>query len=218
MVLLAGIEFRHLRRESSTRRFLRIHGNEETAHEALLRTMDSQAGEGWSVTSKTRLVEVAGGRIDPNRLWSRPGAEKSYRANNPAWSGAELKKALDWLDRERPKALETILPPAGGLMVALHNNGPGYSVETERPISQAVSLPRKAEPHEFFLATARSDYEIIAAGPYNVVLQSEAGGEDDGSLSRLCARRGIRYVNLEVSHGKLEKQVEMLKWLLQALP
>ncbi len=218
VVLLNGIEFRHWRNGESARRFLRIHGNEETAHEALVRVLESQNGEGWSVTSKTRMVEVAGGKIDPNRMWSRVGAEKSLRANNAGWGAAELKKALDWLDGERPKALEAMLPPKGGLMIALHNNGPGYSVETEQPISQAVSLPRAGEPHEFFLATVRSDYEILAAGPYNAVLQSEAGGDDDGSLSRLCAARGVRYVNLEVAHGKVETQVEMVRWLLRALP
>ena len=151
-------------------------------------------------------------------MFSRAGAQKSYRANNPGWSEDQIRRALDWLDGERPEVLRALLPPAGGVLIAAHNNGPGYSVETERPLSQAESLPRLAEPHEFFLCTDRKDYAANARGPYNVVLQSNASGEDDGSLSRLCASRAIRYVNLEVAHGKLETQKEMLQWLLKALP
>lgn len=218
VVLLAGIEFRRYRAAASSLRFLRIHGNEETARFALEQTFASTLGESFIVTSPTRLVEVSGGRLDPNRMFSRPGAEKSFRANNPSWTAGQLRTALDWLDTERPKLLQALLPPTGGVLIALHNNGPGYSVDTERPISQAEHLPLAAEPHEFFLATDRKDYAALARGPYNAVLQSNASGEDDGSLSRLCASRGIRYVNLEVAHGKLEVQKRMLEWLVKALP
>lgn len=121
-------------------------------------------------------------------------------------------------DRLRPALLRALLPPPGGLLVAAHNNGPGYSVEDEARISERVSLKRRAEPHEFFLAVDPDDYERIARGPYNVVLQQNAKGEDDGSLSRLAARRGVRYVNLEVGAGKTEIQKEMLAWLESALP
>jgi hypothetical protein len=36
---------------------------------------------------------------------------------------------------------------------------------------------------------------------------------EDGSISRVAARLGVRYVNLEVSLGQREKQIEMLHWL-----
>jgi hypothetical protein len=218
VVLLSGIEFQHLANGSSTRRFLRIHGNEETARETLEKVIAQTAGEAYIVTSKTRMVRIAGATLDPNRMFSRPGAEKSLLANNPDMPPPKLSQILDWLDAERPKLLAPLLPPPGGVLIALHNNGPGYSVDTERPISQAESLPRPSEPHEFFLATSRSDFAILARGPYNAVLQNEPAGPDDGSLSRLCARQGIRYVNLEVAHGKLETQIQMLQWLITALP
>jgi hypothetical protein len=151
-------------------------------------------------------------------MFSRPGAEKSLQSNNPELPPAKLIQTLDWLDAERPKLLAALLPPPGGLLIALHNNGPGYSVDAERPISQAESLPRPSEPHEFILATSKGDFSVLARGPYNAVLQNEPAGPDDGSLSRLCARQGIRYINLEVAHGKLEIQIQMLQWLLTALP
>jgi hypothetical protein len=46
-----------------------------------------------------------------------------------------------------------------------------------------------------------------------MVLQNLAPKEDDGSLSRLAARRGLRYVNIEAAHGNFQKQSEMLDWL-----
>jgi len=217
-VLLAGLELKILENGPSSRRYLRVHGNEETAREALEAHMETHPGSAFITTSKTRMVEIAGGQIDPNRMFSRVGAAKSFKAQNPSWSEADLTRALDWLDAERPKLLEALLPLKGGVMIAVHNNGSGYSVETEAPISQAVSLPRRDQPHEFFLATDHADYKLIAAGPYNVVLQNDAAGEDDGSLSRLYAKLGIRYVNLEVAHGKLDVQKQMLEWLVTTLP
>jgi len=45
------------------------------------------------------------------------------------------------------------------------------------------------------------------------VLQHSAPPSDDGSLSRLAAARGLRYVNLEVGIGHSGRQKEMLDWL-----
>jgi hypothetical protein len=218
VVLLAGIEFKRLSNQPSRRRYLRIHGNEETAGQALTEHMRTRAGIAYLVTNKERNVAIAGGRIDPNRLFSREGADASLRRLNPDWTPIEITKALDWLDSERPNLLAAILPPGGELLFAVHNNSQGYSVEDEIPISQRTSLPRRAEPHEFFLATDPRDYQRLAAGPYNVVLQNDPAGPDDGSLSRLCAKRGIRYVNLEVASGKLAMQREMMEWLENTLP
>lgn len=215
---LCGLKFEVLRHGHGRRRYLRIHGDESTAAQALRVHMRTARGIAYIVTNPERIVTIAGGRVDPNRMFSRAGADRSYRALNPAWTDGQVTAALDWLDRERPRLLKALLPPAGGLLFAVHNNAHGYSAETEIPISQATSLPRRAEPHEFFLATDRADYALLARGPYNVLLQNDAKGEDDGSLSRLCASRGVRYVNLEAGIGKLDLQKEMMDWLERTLP
>jgi hypothetical protein len=129
-----------------------------------------------------------------------------------------VKRELERLDKQREKLLAALLPPPRGLLVALHNNSEGYSVKEELEISNAKSVPRLDQPHEFFLTTSASDYEKLAKSPYNVVLQNQAAGEDDGSLSRLTASRGIRYLNLEVELGKAEQQREMLDWVEANLP
>jgi hypothetical protein len=210
---LDGLEFRILRHGRSRRRYLVIHGNERTARQAVIAHLEKAAGTAYLCESPERYVTVAGGRLDPNRMFSREGAEASYRRLNPKWDEAGQGKALDFLDSRRPGLLKALLPPKGGLLIAAHNNGPGYSLEDEVGISTSVWLPRRAEPHEFFLVTSPSDFARLSGGPYNVLLQDRPPGPDDGSLSRLCAARGVRYANLEVALGKLDLQVEMLAWL-----
>ncbi|MBL8176189.1 MAG: hypothetical protein JNK48_16040 [Bryobacterales bacterium] len=214
----AGIAFEVIRNGKSKRRYLLIHGDEQTAREVLREHMKTQEGIAHLVMSEERLVPVPGGKVDPNRLWSREGAEKNLKRVNPEWSDGQIAAELRRLDKERNKLIEAVMPPEGGLLVAVHNNARGYSVKEEAPVSDAVSLKENESPHEFFLATDESDYRILATGPYNVVLQAKGPAEDDGSLSRLMARRRARYVNLECALGKKDRQREMLQWLERNLP
>ncbi len=175
--------------------------------------MEQMKGVALFIESDTRNVPIAGGQIDPNRMFSREGASKSLKTLNPGWSDARISNAATALERERHKFLRAIVPPKGGRIVALHNNSNGYSVESEIAISDRTSLKDAANPHEFFLATDPADFEKLAQSPFNVVLQNTAPKDDDGSLSRLAARMGIRYVNLECALGKIERQRELLGWL-----
>ena len=85
---------------------------------------------------------------------------------------------------------------------------------TERSADQRPDLAARAgNPHAFFLCTDPRDFEVLKTSPYNVVLQQHGPKQDDGSLSRLAAARGFRYVNLEVAAGQAERQREMLNWL-----
>jgi hypothetical protein len=209
---IAGIRFRELRKGDG-RHYIHIHGDEKTAFEVLTSRMATSDGCAFFIRSGERNVDVAGGKIDPNRMWSRAGAEKSLRSLNQAWSDNQVRKALDELDDDREKLLRRLLPRDGGLIIALHNNGPGYSAQDEVAISDSVALRNPEHPDEFMLCTSRADYEVISGGGYNVLLQNKAPKDDDGSLSRLCAARNIRYVNIEAAHGNLEGQRAMLTWV-----
>lgn len=214
----AGVAMEEIRNGRSKRRYLLIHGNEETAREVLKGHIATHKGIAHLVTGHERNVPVEGGGIlDPNRMFSRVGAEKNLKLLNKEWTQGQVDPVLARLDRERERLVKLLLPPRGGVLMAVHNNSQGYSVEDEVAISDAVSLKDRANPHEFFLAVQEADYRVIAESPYNVVLQNKAPREDDGSLSRLAARRGVRYVNLEVGLGKKEKQKEMLEWLERSL-
>jgi hypothetical protein len=217
-VRLAGAEFRVVRRGRSPNRYLHIHGNEETARRVLDDRLVSTPGTYFLIRNNVRNVPVRGGQLDPNRMFSRTGAEANLKRLNPKWSPAEIARTLGDLDRGRNKLLHALLPPPGGRLVALHNNSAGYSVRDEVEISDRTSLRQPDDPHAFFLCTSPDDYAILAASPYNVVLQQHGPKDDDGSLSRLAARRGVRYINLEVGLGNFARQKEMLDWLERRLP
>jgi hypothetical protein len=210
---LAGARFRITRYGHSKRRYLMIHGNEETARAVLTAHIRSHEGIAYIVEGHTRNVPVEGGLIDPNRMFSRVGAEANLKKLNPDWPPERVVAALAALDRGRDKLVRALFPPAGGLIVALHNNSEGYSVVDEQPISDAGSIREPDNPHAFFLCTDEGDFRKLSTSPYNVVLQKAAPKEDDGSLSRLAAARGVRYVNLEVGLGHAGRQKEMLDWI-----
>jgi len=212
-VKMAGISFRVENKGSSPHRYLHIHGDETTARQVLMEQVNSHGGKALFIQSETRTVPLGSGRIDPNRMFSGEGAAKNLRALNLNWSEAQISNAALALEKDRHKFLKAIRPPRGGRIVALHNNSNGYSVESEVAISDKKSLKDAANPHEFFLATDPADFDKLAGSPFNVVLQNTAPKDDDGSFSRLAARLGIRYINLECGLGKIERQREMLGWL-----
>jgi hypothetical protein len=214
---IAGIRFRRIREGSSPIRYLLIHGNEETARQVLQRHMKRYSGVAHLVTGEDRNVRIRGAMIDPNRLFSRLGAEVSLRRLNPDLSSDRIDDVLQFLDRERPKLIQALLPPKGGVLIATHNNSQGYSLTDEIPISDKIAVKQPDQPHEFFLCTHPDDFDKIVQGPYNVVLQNSAPPEDDGSLSRLAGKQSIRYCNLEVALGKQEIQREMLEWLVKTI-
>jgi hypothetical protein len=217
-IALAGARFQIMRNGRSKRRYLLIHGNEESARQVLTRHMQTHDGVAFLVETHTRNVSVEGAQLDPNRMFSRVGAEASLKRLNPDLPAERLQAALNGLERGREKLLRALLPPPGGLLVALHNNSEGYSVTEEVPISDQTSLREPGNPHAFFLCTDAGDFARLAASPYNAVLQQHGPKEDDGSLSRLASARGIRYVNLEVALGRVDRQQEMLSWLEWNLP
>src|SRR5262249_44867799 len=152
------------------------------------------------------------------RMFSRAGAEASLKRLNPNADPVRLAQALKTLDHQRPGLVRKLTPPPGGLTFALHNNSAGYSMVDEVSVSDRTSLAEPQNPRAFFLCTDLRDFEILRKSPYNVVLQEHPGGRDDGSLSRLAAARGFRYVNLEVALGQPDRQREMVWWLEWNLP
>ena len=201
-----------IRNGRSSRRYLHIHGDEATAREVLTTHMKTNAGLAFLVDNGQRNFSQGGLQFDPNRIWSHVGALANIDRLNPRISWAERLYLMDRLDEDRERLQRAILPPASGLLLALHNNAHGYSVQDELAISDKTSLTDAVNIHEFFLCTSETDYEVLAKSPFNVVLQNRVPPTDDGSFSRLAAKLGVRYVNLEVGLGKRDRQLEMLNW------
>ena len=215
----AGIRFEIRQNGFRTHhRYLLIHGDESTARQVLDTWMYFHPGIAYSSVVATRNVPLLGGVADPNRIFSRVGAERNLRTLNPSWTAAQLTQALDLLDQNREKLMRHFTPPKGALLVVLHNNSGGYNVNEELADSDLTSIKQPERPHEFYLCTDPLDYQVLATSPYNVVLQNKKPSQDDGSLSRLAAARGFRYVNLETTNGYYEAQLERLEWLYQHLP
>src|SRR3954469_11095521 len=85
-VTLDQIRFQVLRNGDSPHRYLLIHGNEDTAREVLTAHMRQAKGIAYLVTGNDRYVPIDSGKLDPNRMFSRQGAEKNVRSQNPDWS------------------------------------------------------------------------------------------------------------------------------------
>lgn len=215
---IAGIQFREVRKGPDRRRYIWIHGDERTAFEVLTTHFKEGAqGRAFFIRSEQRNVPLLGGVVDPNRIFSREGAERSVRSLNPSWSEEQQRRALKELDDDRAGFVRRLLPRSDTVLIALHNNGPGYSIKDEVEISDALALQDPDHPDEFMLCTRRVDFELLAGGPFNVVLQNRAPKDDDGSLSRLCAARDIRYVNIEAAQGNADGQRRMLLWTERVL-
>jgi hypothetical protein len=217
-VTMGEVAFEIIRNGKSPRRYLLIHGDEETAREVLKEHMKTHRGTALLVTGKSRTIESGAVKFDPNRMFSREGMEKNLARLNPGLADADRERVLKLLDRDRGKIIARVAPPKGGLLIALHNNARGYSMTDEIAISDKTSLADEANPHEFMLCTSLGDFEILAKSPFNVLLQSTGPKEDDGSFSRLAAKRGIRYVNIECAIGKIDRQREILNWVETHLP
>jgi hypothetical protein len=211
------MRFRVLHQGNSGRRYLHIHGNEDTAREVLKANMATHPGIAYLIDNKDRNVLIEGVRIDPNRLFSRVGAEKSLQAQNPGIQPARLRETLDFLDRHRPNLVRHLEPAQGDLTFALHNNR-DYSMRDEIGQSDDVSMPESNHSREFFLCTDPRDFALLRKSPFNVVLQNRKPTADDGSLSRLAAARGFRYVNLECAIGEFVAQRQRVAWVEEHLP
>ena len=148
---LAGARFRIVRNGNVPRRYLLIHGNEESAREVLTRHMQAHEGIAYLIENHTREVAIEGGKLDPNRMFSRLGAQANLKQLNRDWPPERIQAALALLDRGREKLVRALTPPAGGLTIALHNNSAGYSVANEEPISDAGSIREPDNPHAFLL-------------------------------------------------------------------
>jgi hypothetical protein len=178
---------------------------------------NSGRGPALLVQNLTRVVEIQGGRLDPNRMFSNEGAEINLRRLNPSWNDGRILSAVTFLGTHRHELVNKLLPPAGGVLVAMHNNQRGYTMNTEIPISEEVALNDPEHPEDFGLCVDPADFARLRNGKYNFVLQSRPKGREDGSLSRLAARMGVRYLNLEARLGNLEKQRAMLQWVEEVL-
>ena len=206
---------------------LNVHDDENTSAEAgraVVRTHGGRLVELRHTGARNLTLRPLGGdtarsAVDPNRMFTDAGAERSLRALG-RFDSAVLRGVRAFAD--------TLLARAGldtaRVVVTLHNNTEAnYSVRSYTRGGEYASdaaLVYRSPRHDdddFFFVTDRAVFDALRRRAYNVVLQDNRRVTDDGSLSVLAARRGQRYVNVEAQHGHLAQQTRMLTALLDVL-
>ena len=204
------IEFEMIANGFANKSYIHIHGDEETARMLLKEHIKKNKGRAFFIKSTEREVALGPTKVDPNRIFSRPGSEKALKKFRPKWNQNKLEILLDRLDQARKMFLINIFPSKGGLLIALHNNFRGYNVNMELGNSQLYSIKKDQNPRDFILCTSLEDYKKLENGPYNIVLQNKFYDNNNGSLSWAAMNYGVRYINIESRLGWLSQQRKML--------
>jgi hypothetical protein len=154
--------------------------------------------------------------FDPNRIYSDFGIFRTLQTYNSFTP--ENKKQVRIFSKY---ILDTLLADAQ-MIVAVHNNMKGYSIEKYMSDSifeesaAKIHYDKKNSPHDFFFVNDPIHFEYFKNLGYNAILQSQKP-EDDGSLSVYCALKKIPYINVEAMEGHLEEQKRMLEDLQKLL-
>ena len=160
--------------------FINVHENENTSVVAC-RAM--QYYNGGSLTriihGHTRLVSfIYQGTtytFDPNRIFTPIGVEATLKKYGPFSLGA-----AECVASFAKKLLNLYNFSSQSLIVALHNNGPGYSALSYMPggpfekDAAAIHLTPESDPSNFFFVTSSYQYGLLSdvSLGLNVVLQS----------------------------------------------
>jgi hypothetical protein len=203
--------------------YLSLHENESTGVAAARVMLNRFGGRLVELRSRhqrllTFSVEGNGYVVDPNRVFTDIGIDKSLRLN-----GRYSLAAHHAVVRFRDSLVAGIFTPDAGSILAIHNNAVGglsinrYAIggTLEREAAR-VAINPKLDAHDFFLSVDNSLFQRLSTGGSNVVLQSLTP-TDDGSMSVYCQRRGVAYVNIEAAFGHLHEQTQMLELVVRAI-
>ncbi len=217
-VSFSSIDFEVVKNGKSNKHYIWIHGDEKTANMAIKYHLNLYNGTAFLINSEEREVFFYDTKIDPNRIFSRSGSFKTLTKFKLEWAPGIVKKALDELDKERGQFLDILFPDFGGVLIAVHNNFHGYDLRSELKNHTKVSINPKENLRDFIICTDPNDFDTLSKDVhYNVILQNQISGEDDGSLSWAALRNGVRYVNIEARLGWLSQQKKMLKFVEERL-
>ena len=89
-VQIATIQFKVIQNGDSDRRYIWLHGDEQTARMALESHMKKNQGKAFLVEGILRESEFYGGIIDPNRIFSSDGAQANIQKYNPGGHFAKV--------------------------------------------------------------------------------------------------------------------------------
>ncbi len=203
--------------------FLAIHDNEDTGIKAAFEyirfsggsVVDSQYGDVRNYKFQYEGVEY---QLDPNRIYSAYGIMaglEQYGSTNGDVI-ADLGVAANMI-------LKFYNPGKLDYVFTLHNNTDGgfgitsylkgYELEL---VADSLHINFSMDPDDLILVTDLKLYNEIKKQDVNVVLQSKDAA-DDGSLSIYAMVNKIPYINVEVQHGHLLENLQLIEVAAKAL-
>lgn len=215
---LGPIEFTVLKNGESNRRYIWLHGDEKTAEMAIKEHIQNFKGTAFLINNDERVVHIDGLRLDPNRIFSTRGIKKTLHKYHPKSPSKKRAEIVGKVERGRKSFLQELSQDDEGLVVAVHNNSRGFSMDSVLGHATDSSVKSDQSRRDFYICTNESDYEVLSKSPYNAVLLKNGSEEYDGSLSSLMAKKEHRFVNVEVRLGWLSQQRKMLKYIEAYLP
>ncbi len=219
-----SITFHCHRPENHRLMFLVIHDDENTSTRVAYAAMDDFGASLLELKNDgkyffTLKVDSIAFIFNPNRIFSLNGIEGTLEQMGPC----------------TPEVVEQINHFSGlvagaffyepEFIVALHNNrNGGFSIKSYltdsllMQVAEKVHVNSEKDPDDFFYVIDPHHYDLLSEKGFNVILQTRAPFEDDGSLSVWCARLGIPYINVEAEHGRDVEQMLMLEAIRELLP
>ena len=151
--------------------------------------------------------------FDPNRIFSLVGIKNTLLKLNPNVKSIPL-EVEEGIKRFSDSLLSIFRPDLdSGYLVAIHNNtNNNFSVRSYVNSKNVIATHVNSDEDidNFYIVNTLSDFEYFKSINRNVVCQREEG-LDDGSLSIYCTKNNIRYINIEVEMGNVNKHREMIQ-------
>lgn len=196
--------------------YINLHDDEITAINGAKKVLEKRGGYLIKIENyRTRNIRFKlDGKyytIDPNRMFSRIGIERSLII-----FGNTSPKAIDEIEKFAKRILQ-LIPSNPSWIIALHNNTNGkYSINSYLPGGEKekdaknLNVNDDLDADDFFLTTDSVLYNRLAGEKFNTILQDNENAKKDGSLSIYCGERNIHYVNCETEHGRQPEYDQMI--------
>jgi len=197
-------------------KFISLHDNENTSVEAFTSIKTSLPGCKLFELKQNeeRLIsyEMKGKDylFDPNRIFSKIGIKSTLAKYNKSIP-IEVENGIALFADSLLATMK--INNTKSYIVAIHNNtNNDFSILSYKNSNDAdeVYVNSSTDIDNFFIVTAKTDFDYFKVNKRNVVLQSK-NAIDDGSLSIYCQKNKLNYINVEVQHGQKEEQVKMIQ-------
>lgn len=202
---------------------INMHDNERTAVDGAIPVLETWGGTLIEVENfdqrniRFRLNKLLYG-FDPNRIYSRIGIGQTLRDNKRFSIPAVLE-----IEKFAGRLLE-LIPDSARCVIALHNNTNDlFSIKSYIPggvrqkDARAVYYNAEQDVDDITLSTDSLVYQAMADAGFNSIWQDNEKAKRDGSLSIYCGEKGMRYINIETEHGRVEQYRLMFETLMKHL-